>query len=235
MEIGEIYLIPTTLGTGAELGFLPPYIIDLIADISYYFVENERSARRFLKKIGLKEELDDLIFFPLNSKEELENVNDYLAPIFEGKNIGVIPEVGCPGIADVGAYIVQLAHEKGIKVNPLIGPSCIMLALMASGFNGQKFSFNGYLPRNKKERIASLKKFERVFESTGQTQIFIETPFRNMHLLDDIVKNCSPNLRLCVATNITLPGEFIQSQTIRDWQVNLPNIHKKPSVFLFGK
>jgi len=188
-----------------------------------------------LKKAGYEQSLDALILHSLNKHTRPEEVSNYLSSADKGKNIGVVSEAGCPGIADPGADVVKIAHSKGIKVVPLVGPSSILLALMASGFNGQSFSFHGYLPKERGERIRKLKELERTAQQKDQTQLFIETPFRNQHLLEDILTNCSPATPLCIACDITLPSEFIRTQYIAEWKKKVPDINKRPAIFLLYK
>ena len=207
----------------------------MINNIDEYIVEDERSARRFLKKSGINKSLPEIIFHSLNKHSKTEEVNSYLNAIESGKNIGVISEAGCPGIADPGAEIVLMAHKKNIKVIPLVGPSSILLALMASGFNGQHFTFHGYLPKEQKERIKKLKDLENAAFQKNETQLFIETPFRNQHLLEDIINTCRASTLLCIACDITLPGEFIQTKSIHEWKNKLPEINKRPAIFLIYK
>src|ERR1019366_1312990 len=188
---GILYLIPTTLGDTTETAdVIPVKINEIINTIDEYIVENEKSARHYLKKIGIKKSLQEIILHPLNQHTEAKEMSGYLNSIALGKNIGIISEAGCPGIADPGAEVVKVAHQKNIKVVPLVGPSSLLLALMASGFNGQNFTFNGYLPKERSERIKKIKELEKLAQQKNQTQLFIETPYRNMHLLEDILANC---------------------------------------------
>jgi len=232
MEKGILYLIPTTLGETEISKVIPAYIFEIINSIGEYIVEDEKSARRYLRKLRIKKSLDEIILHPLNAHTLTESFASYLNSIEEGKNIGIISEAGCPGIADPGAEIVKIAHKKNIKVVPLVGPSSILLALMASGFNGQNFCFHGYLPKERNERIRKLKDLERTAQQKNQTQIFIETPYRNQHLLEDIISNCSLQTQLCIACDITLPSEFIQTKAINEWKKKLPDINKRPAIFL---
>lgn len=235
-EKGTIYLIPTTLGITAETAdVIPVKINQVINTIDEYIVENEKSARHYLKKIGIVKPLQEIILHPLNQHTNPHQISGYLNSINLGKSIGIISEAGCPGIADPGAEVVKLAHERNIKVVPLVGPSSIFLALMASGFNGQSFTFHGYLPKERSERIKKIKDIERLAKEKSQTQLFIETPYRNTHVLDDILTNCDNNTRLCIACDITLPTEFIKTRSVASWKKQIPDINKRPAIFLIYK
>ena len=232
---GILYLIPTTLGDTAETAdVIPQKVNAIINTIDEYIVENEKTARHYLKKMGIAKPLPEIILHPLNQHTKVD-LNLYLRSIHLGKNIGIISEAGCPGIADPGSEVVKMAHANHIQVVPLVGPSSILLALMASGFNGQSFTFNGYLPKERSERIKKIKELERSAQQKDQTQLFIETPYRNMHILDDIVSSCEDKTKLCIACDITLPSEFIKTKTIFDWKKQLPDIAKRPAIFLIYK
>ena len=231
----SLFLIPVTLGETAIDRALPPYNREIISQINHFIVENIRSARRFLKKTDNTVDIDNLTFFELNKHTSPENISDYLKPISEGHSVGVISEAGCPAIADPGADIVAIAQRKNIPVIPLVGPSSIVLSLMASGFNGQSFAFNGYLPIDSNERISKLKSLEQRVYAENQTQLFIETPYRNQKLAEDILKTCKPSTKLCIAADITCEGEYIKTKTISEWKKQLPNLDKKPCVFLIYK
>ena len=238
MEIkkGVLYLIPVTLGDIAETAdVLPVKINQIINSIDEYIVENEKSARHYLKKMGIKKPLQELTLHPLNQHTQIREIASYLDSIELGKNIGIISEAGCPGIADPGAEVVKLAHSKNIKVVPLVGPSSVLLALMASGFNGQSFTFSGYLPKERSERIKKIKELERCAKEKDQTQLFIETPYRNTHLLEDILSACDNHTPLCIACDITLPTEFIKTKSISEWKKQVPDITKRPAIFLIYK
>jgi 16S rRNA (cytidine1402-2'-O)-methyltransferase len=233
---GILYLIPTTLGDTAEtMDVLPVRVNNIINTIDEYIVENEKSARHYLKKMGIKKPLQEIILHPLNQHTESHEISTYLNAIENGKNIGIISEAGCPGVADPGAEVVKLAHQKNIRVIPLVGPSSILLSLMASGFNGQNFAFNGYLPKDRSERIKKIKELENTAIKKNQTQLFIETPYRNMHLLEDLLSNCDPQTKLCIACDITLSTEFIQTKSIAAWKKQLPDLNKRPTLFLINK
>ncbi len=235
MDKGKLYLIPTTLGEIDPISTIPSSVYQIINEIDTYLVENEKWARQYLKKLGIKKPLQEISLFVLNKHTDITELSIAMNCLLEGKNVGIISEAGCPGIADPGAEAVKLAHQKNIQVVPLVGPSSILLALMASGFNGQSFAFQGYLPIDRNERNKRIKELEKLVQSQHQTQIFIETPFRNNHLLEDLLKNCSSTTMLCVAMDLTLPDEFIQTQSINDWKRKIPNLHKRPAIFLLYK
>lgn len=230
-----LYLIPVTLGDTSISKVLPEYNLEIILSLRYFIVEDIRSARRFLKKTSPEIDIDKLTFFDLNKHTSLDTVSDYLNPMKSGFSIGVLSEAGCPAIADPGALVVSIAQRKGLKVMPLVGPSSILLSLMASGFNGQSFSFQGYLPIDSSERIAALKRVENRIYTEDQTQIFIETPYRNQKMVDDILKNCRPQTLLCIASNLTCSDEFVQTKSVKEWMGKVPDLSKKPTVFLLYK
>ncbi len=236
MSKGTLYLIPTTLGETAETAdVLPIKINQIINEIDEYIVENEKSARHYLKKMGIKKPLQEIILHPLNQHTKPIEISTYLNAINEGKNIGIISEAGCPGVADPGSEVVRLAHLNNIKVVPLVGPSSILLALMASGFNGQSFAFHGYLPKERADRIKKVKEIEKLIYKNSQTQLFIETPYRNMHLLEDLLASCEGKTRLCIACDISLASEFIKTKSIGEWKKQIPDINKRPTLFLIYK
>lgn len=233
---GSLYLIPTTLGDTAETSeVIPVKINELINTIDEYIVENEKTARHYLKKLGIKKPLQEIVLHVLNQHTQPLEISGFLKSINEGKSIGVISEAGCPGVADPGSEVVRLAHLSNIKVIPLVGPSSILLAMMASGFNGQNFAFNGYLPKERADRIKKIKELEKLVYNKSQTQLFIETPYRNMHILEDILANCETKTRLCIACDITLPTEFIKTKSIGEWKKQIPEIAKRPTLFLIYK
>jgi len=227
-------MIPITLGETPINQVIPEFNNNIINEIDVYIVENIKTARRFLKRAGILKPINELSFFELNKKTKITELPTFLNPIAEGKNIGVLSEAGCPGIADPGADIVALAQQQKIKVVPLIGPSSILLALMASGFNGQSFCFNGYLPKDQKDRTRKLKELEKTAKNRQQTQLFIETPYRNTHVLEDLLKNCFSSTKLCIAIDITLPSEQIYTKTIEEWKKTKINLQKRPCIFLIG-
>jgi len=229
---GHLYLIPTTLGENEPLEVMPISVKSVIENLTHFIVENEKSARRFIKKItplklqpSLKLNLIDKYVDPIE-------VNTYLDVCNEGVSIGLLSEAGVPAVADPGSDVVALAHKKGIKVIPLVGPSSILMAMMASGMNGQSFAFNGYLPIDKDERKRELKRLEKLSRDHQQTQIFIETPYRNIKMLEVLTKVLSPNTRLCIAANITMPNEYIRTLTVAEWQKQKPELHKIPAIFI---
>ena len=231
-NFGKLYLIPTTLGDNEPLEVLPISIKRAIENIDYYIVENEKTARRFIKKISSKKSQGDLVIEALNKFTEPEMIPTFLQPCLEGKNVGVISEAGCPGVADPGADVVRIAHEKNIKVVPLVGPSSILLALMASGLNGQNFAFNGYLPIEAGERKAAIKKLEKLSKETNQSQLFIETPYRNDKLFSELIKSLNTVTKVCIACDITLPTEFISTKTVKEWSQGKLELHKRPTIFI---
>lgn len=235
LRMAKLYLIPTTLGDTSIERVLPPDLTDLISSIPVFIVENLRTARRFLKKVNQAIVIDDLTFFELNEHTDRKEISRFLEPLQQGLDIGIISEAGCPAVADPGADVVKLAHTKDIHVVPLVGPSSILLALMASGMSGQNFAFNGYLPVKNPEKAQQIKFLERRMQTEGQTQIFIEAPYRNMQLFDDLVKNCDPQTVLCIAADITLDTEFIKAKPVSYWKTNRPDIQKRPAIFLIGK
>ena len=203
--------------------------------IRHFIVEDVRSARRFLKKQNRDADIDSLTFYTLDKHTRPEEVSDYLKPLEAGEPMGVISEAGCPAVADPGADVVAIAQRKGLKVVPLVGPSSIVLSVMASGFNGQSFAFNGYLPIEPGERAKRLRQLEQRAYAEGQTQIFIETPYRNNRLVEDILRTCRPQTRLCIAADITCPGEYIRTRTLKQWQGHVPDLGKRPCIFLIYK
>lgn len=227
-----LYLIPTSLGETDLDRILPAYNNEIVNRLDFFIVEDVRTARRFLKKINPATDIDSKTFYVLNQHTRPEEIAGFLKPLSEGREVGVISEAGCPAIADPGADVVAIAQEKGFKVVPLVGPSSILLALMASGFNGQSFAFNGYLPVQLADRTKAIKRLENRAHSEKQSQIFIETPYRNMKMLEDILAVCQPTTRLCIAADITLETEFIRTKTIRDWKKQLPDLNKRPCIFI---
>ena len=234
MNKGTLYLIPVTLGETPINSVIPEYNNEIINEIDIYIVENIKTARRFLKKAGIKKEIDDLTFYELNKRTHETEIAQYIKPLLNGNNIAVLSEAGCPGVADPGAEVVSLAQQKNIEVVPLVGPSSILLSLMASGFNGQSFCFNGYLPKDQKDRIRRIKDLERSVKTKNQTQLFIETPYRNRNVFEDLLKNCLPTTKLCIAVDITLPSEQIKTKSIEEWQKINIDLHKRPCIFILG-
>lgn len=232
MPNGTLFLIPVPLADEAAARSFTPYAVDTINRVKEYIVENEKTARKFLKEAGLKTPQNELVIHDYSKHNRTSGTADFFKGLQAGNDVGLMSEAGCPGIADPGAEIVEKAHRMGIKVVPLVGPSSILLALMASGFNGQSFTFHGYLPIDKNDRSKKIKELENLSARNDQTQIFIETPFRNNPLLEDILKTASPQTRLCIACDLTATTEFIQTKTIAEWQKNVPELHKRPAIFL---
>jgi 16S rRNA (cytidine1402-2'-O)-methyltransferase len=231
---GVLYLVPSTLGNNDIQYAIPEGIKSLVSTIEIFIVENLRSARRYLKLLDKSIEIDRLTFFELNEHTALEMVPSFLEPCRKGKNTAIISEAGVPAVADPGAAAVKLAHESGIRVVPLTGPSSILLALMASGLNGQHFTFHGYLPVKKNERIRKIKALEEFSRKTGATQLFMEAPYRNDGLLEDLLATCHPGTLLCIAVDVTLDSEMIRTHSVDFWKRNTPNLHKRPAIFVMG-
>lgn len=230
-----LYLLPVTLGDTSIEKVLPSYNKEIISGIRYFIVEDVRSARRFLKKVDREIDIDALTFYPLNKHTSPNDISGYLQPLVGGASTGVISEAGCPAVADPGADVVAIAQRKKLKVVPLVGPSSIILSVMASGFNGQSFAFHGYLPIEPGERAKKLKALEQRVYAENQTQLFIETPYRNHKMVEDILLNCRPQTKLCIAANITCEGEYIQTRTVKDWKGHVPDLSKIPCIFLLYK
>ena len=233
--IGKLYLIPTTLGEMNPEDVLPQTVKRAIDFIDDYIVENEKTARKFIKSVHSEKVQASLVISTLNKHTETAEFNKMIQPCLQGKNIGLMSEAGCPGVADPGAVIVKIAHEKGIQVVPLVGPSSILLAMMGSGMNGQSFAFNGYLPIDKSEKKAALKNFEKLSQDKNQSQIFIETPYRNNKLLEDILATLQSSTHLCIATDLTLPTEFIKTYRVSDWKKTAVDLHNRPTIFIIHK
>ncbi|MBT8183306.1 MAG: SAM-dependent methyltransferase [Eudoraea sp.] len=229
---GNLYLIPTTLGETEPLEVLPISIKRAIENIDYFIVENEKTARRFIKKISPRKSQPSLHIELLNKYTEPSSIPSFLDPCDQGEDIGILSEAGCPGVADPGSDVVAIAHERGIRVVPLVGPSSILLALMASGLNGQNFAFNGYLPIDSDERKSAIKALEKRSQNDGQSQLFIETPYRNDKLFNELVKILSKDTLLCIATDITLPSEQITTTSVEEWRNIAVELHKRPTIFI---
>ena len=230
-----LYLLPVTLGDTEFNTVLPAYNIEIIQGIKHFIVEDVRSARRFLKKVDREFDIDSLSFYPLNKHTSAEDVSGYLEPLLAGQSMGVISEAGCPAVADPGADVVAIAQRKNLKVVPLVGPSSIILSVMGSGFNGQSFAFHGYLPIEPGERVKRIKQLEQRIYSENQTQLFIETPYRNHKMVDDLLQNCRPQTKLCIAANLTCEGEYIKTRAISEWKGKVPDLSKIPCIFLLYK
>lgn len=233
MEKGKLFLLPMTLGD-ANLGtIIPQETLDLIVQFKFLVVENIKTTRRYLKRISKEVDIDSIIFYELNKHTLPEEVGNFLNTCLEGNDLGIISEAGCPAVADPGSNLVAKAHEKGIKVIPLVGPNSILMALMGSGFNGQKFTFNGYLNIDKNQRQREIKHLESLAHK-GTTQLFMETPFRNQAFLEDLLNILHPNSKLSIAADITLTSEFIKTKTVAEWKKQIPNLHKRPCIFSLG-
>ncbi len=232
---GVLYLVPNTLGNPDTKETIPEGIKGRVNDISLFIVENLRNARRYLKSLNREIQIDSLTFFELNEHTPAEEIPTFLDRVEKGMDAAIISEAGVPGVADPGAAVVRLAHEKGIRVVPLTGPSSILLALMASGLNGQSFCFHGYLPVKKPDRIRKIREIEQTAVRKGETQLFIEAPYRNDALLSDILETCHPSTLLCIAADITLESEFIFTKTTGAWKKKKPVLHKRPVLFLIGQ
>ncbi len=231
----SLYLIPVTLGDTEHRRVLPDYNRDVILGIRHFIVENVRTARRFLKKVEPSIVIDDLTFYELNKHTSPEQVAGYLNPLAQGESVGVISEAGVAAVADPGADVVAIAQRKHYRVVPLVGPSSIILSVMASGFNGQSFAFHGYLPIEAAERTSTIKKLEGRIYAENQTQLFIETPYRNRKLAEELIRTCRPSTKLCIASNITCADECIQTRPVKEWAGKLPDFDKKPTIFLIYK
>ena len=229
MATGTVFLIPTVLDENG-LAAIPPYVLDAVKQCQVFFVENERTARRFLKLMWKEIVIDDYQWFTIH-KAEKEVQGQLRQAIKEGKTIGIISEAGCPGIADPGQLLVEVAHENGAVVKPLVGPSSILLALMASGMNGQQFRFAGYIPIDNAERMKFVRDLESDSLKRNSTQVFIETPYRNNSVIEMLLKTCQPATRLCIAADLTSPREFIRTLTIAEWKTQVPDLHKRPAIF----
>lgn len=232
MDKAVLYLIPVLLGDTSVERVIPEFNKRIVSELKFFIVENIRSARRFMKKCDPGIDIDSLTFYELNKHTNKKDIEGYLAPIKSGNSMGVISEAGCPAIADPGAEVVAIAQKKGYKVVPLVGPSSLLMAVMASGFNGQSFAFHGYLPIDSSKRVSKIKYLEMQSYKDDQTQLFIETPYRNQKLAEDIIENCKPHTQLCIAMNISCDDEWIVTKSVKSWKGNLPDMQKTPTVFL---
>jgi len=233
--IGKLYLIPTMLGDTEPLEVMPLSVKKVIEEVDFFIVENEKTARRFIKKITPKKSQSSLHLMSLDKYAEELETRTYLDVCKNGTHVGLLSEAGVPAVADPGATIVKLAHEKGIQVVPLVGPSSILMAMMSSGMNGQNFAFNGYLPIDKGERKKAIKELEKLSLDKNQSQIFIETPYRNEKMFADLKAALSPTTNLCIAADITLTSEYIKTLAVKDWKHQSPDLHKKPAIFIIHK
>ncbi len=232
---GKLYLIPTTLGDNEPLEVLPASVQHQVERINTFIVENEKTARRAIKKLVPSKSQPSLKLFLLNKHTDWTDVPSFLAPCKEGIDVGLLSEAGCPGVADPGAEVVKIAHREGIKVVPMVGPSSILLAMMGSGMNGQNFSFNGYLAIDKAARKNEIKSLERLSQEKNQAQLFIETPYRNNKMLEDLIQNLHPSTRVCIACDLTLPSEYIVTKTVSEWSKIKVDLHKRPTIFILQK
>jgi 16S rRNA (cytidine1402-2'-O)-methyltransferase len=232
LDKAVLYLIPVLLGDTSVERVIPEFNKRIVSELKFFIVENIRSARRFMKKCDPGIDIDSLTFYELNKHTNKKDIEGYLAPMKSGNSMGVISEAGCPAIADPGAEVVAIAQKKGYKVVPLVGPSSLLMAVMASGFNGQSFAFHGYLPIDSSKRVSKIKYLEMQSYKDDQTQLFIETPYRNQKLAEDIIENCKPHTQLCIAMNISCDDEWIVTKSVKSWKGNLPDMQKTPTVFL---
>lgn len=233
MPKGELFLIPNLLGGGDPKQYFGEEVFKTIKKINHYIVESEKNARRYLLKLGIETAIDDLTFFVLNKHTDTNEFATFIKPLENGIDVGLISDAGCPGVADPGSEIVQISHARKIVIRPLVGPSSILLGLMASGFNGQSFAFHGYLPHDKAERGKRLKQMESRAKLEKQTQLFIETPFRNDKLISELANVLNKDTMLCVAVDLTLDSETIITKSIGEWKKNKASFHKRPALFLF--
>ena len=231
---GKLFLIPSVIAPGTSGHVLPPQVLITLSQVEYFLAENLRTARRFISALKLGRPIDQLHFDLLDKRTPYQELDTLLAPLRQGHDTGVLSEAGCPGVADPGALAVAYAHRHGISVVPLVGPSSFLLALMASGFSGQSFVFHGYLPIDKAARQQAVRQMEKIARQQRQTQIFMETPYRNNALFQDIIKSCQSDTLLCVARGVTGTEEFIRTQPIRQWKQQIPDLHKVPTVFLLS-
>ena len=232
MKKGTLYLVPVPLAENTNAKSFTPYLVDTINAIDTYIVENEKTARKFLKEAGLTRPQSELLMHDYGKHKRSASLVPFFKELMTGKDVGLMSEAGCPGIADPGADIVAEAHRRGITVVPLVGPNSILLALMASGFNGQSFTFHGYLPIDKVERGKRIKELEQTAEKQKQTQLFMETPFRNNSLLEDVLKSAAPQTLLCIACDLTSETEFVKTMSIGQWRQEKIDLHKRPCIFL---
>lgn len=230
--MSALYLIPVTLGDTPVRQVLPEYNREIILGIRHFIVEEIRTARRFLKQVDRDIDIDSLTFYPMGKHADAALFSKYLDPLRRGESVGVISEAGCPAVADPGADVVAIAQKENLKVIPLVGPSSILLAVMGSGFNGQSFAFNGYLPIHPSDRAKRLKQLESRSAAEKQTQLFIETPYRNAKMLADILATCNPRTRLCIAAGLTTEHEYLRTLSVKEWkQQGIPELSKIPAIF----
>ena len=230
---GKLFLIPTTIAENTNQVVIPQQVLLALKDIQFFLAENTRTARRYLSSLKIYHSIESLTFQVLDKETKEIEIGALMAPVFNGDNIGVLSESGCPGIADPGSMAVRFAHQNGISVVPLVGPSSIVLALMASGLNGQSFAFHGYLPVDAKEAAKAIKEFERESSVKHQTQLFIETPYRNNQVLDHLLNSLKPTSIVSIALDLTGQNQFIQTKAVQDWKLNKPSLPKEPAIFSF--
>ena len=230
-----LYLIPVTLGNTSLSQVLPAYNATIVCQIRHFVVENVRSARRFLRSIDRDFPIDDCVFFEMGKHADERLFSQYLQPLRDGLPVGVISDAGCPAVADPGSAVVGIAHRQGLRVIPLVGPSSMIMAVMSSGFNGQSFAFNGYLPVDSSSRARRIKALESRAWNENQTQLFIETPYRNNKLAEELIRTCRPSTKLCIASNLTCADEFIRTRPVKEWAGKLPDLSKRPTIFLIYK
>lgn len=230
-----LYLIPVPLAEVEHQTCLPVYNKEVVTSLKHFVVENVRSARRFLKGVERTIEIDEIRFYELNKHTTPEAIASYLEPMRQGYSLGVISEAGVPAVADPGSDVVAMAQRAGFRVEPLVGPSSILLALMGSGFNGQRFAFLGYLPIDDTARAQAIRELEHRLLTTGETQIFIETPYRNGRLVEELIRLCKPTTKLCIACNLTAQDSTLQTKALSSWRGNVPDLHKKPTIFVLGR
>lgn len=235
MKKGTIYMLPTLLGGENAADVIPAEVIQKTTELRCFIVENIKTARRYLRKLDREFPIDDSRFFILNKKTDASEFRKFIQPAMKGEDIGILSEAGCPGVADPGAGVVAVAHANGIHVKPLVGPSSILMALMGSGFSGQEFAFHGYLPKDRKDRIRRLRDFEADTRRTGMTHLFMDTPFRNMNVLEDLLNELNDITMLSIASNITMGDENIQTMSVLDWREKAYDLSKKPTIFSIGK
>ncbi len=231
---GKLYLLPTTLGGESVNDIIPEEVQKITKEMRIFAVEDLKSARRYLRKLDRTFPIDDSKFYIVNKSTKQEELFPIISKLKQGENVGILSEAGCPGIADPGASLVALAHENGIHIQPLVGPSSILLALISSGFNGQNFTFHGYLPKERKDRIYKLKTIEGDARKSGSTHIFMDTPFRNMNVLDDVLNELTDVTEVCIALNLTLYNQRVQTMAVKDWRENAFDLAKMPCIFLIG-
>lgn len=235
MPKGTLYMLPMTLGADEHKNTIPADVIEMSTSLRYFIVENIKTTRRHLRRLDREFPIDDSHFFEMNKHTDQAMIRSFLKPALEGSDIGMISEAGCPGVADPGAEVASIAHELGIRIKPLVGPSSILLTLMGSGFSGQEFCFNGYVPKDRKERIRRLRDFEGDTMRTGKTHLFMDTPFRNNNVLEDLLNELADTTQLCIASNLTMRDEHIQTMSIKEWRDKAYDLSKKPTMFGIGK